>query len=62
VSNWSYVAIAFIAVWGALAVYALTLARRVTQAARIAEAMREASQVATSAAHESAVCDAPPVR
>ncbi len=39
--SWAYVAIAFIVVWGALAVYALVLARRVTQAERVAQSLRD---------------------
>jgi hypothetical protein len=61
VSNWGYVAIAYIAVWGALALYALTLAQRVTQARRVAQAMREATSSApTRAESESVACDTPP--
>jgi hypothetical protein len=35
VSSWTYVAIAYTVVWGALAVYALLLARRVAQAKEV---------------------------
>ncbi|MDQ2741912.1 MAG: hypothetical protein M3Z66_06395 [Chloroflexota bacterium] len=38
-SNWAYVAIAYTVVWGALAVYALVLARRVTQARRVSHGL-----------------------
>jgi len=41
VSNWAYVAIAYTVVWGALAVYALVLARRVTQARRVSRGLRD---------------------
>ena len=34
-SDWAYVAIAYTVVWGSLAVYALVLARRVSQARRV---------------------------
>jgi CcmD family protein len=40
VSEWAYVAIAYTIVWGALAVYAVVLARRVAQAERVAKTMR----------------------
>jgi hypothetical protein len=60
VSNWGYVAIAFLAVWGSLALYALTLARRVTQARRVAAGMRDAiSSAPTDAENESVVCETP---
>jgi CcmD family protein len=63
VSNWSYVAIAYTAVWGALAVYALALARRVTQARRVAESLRNASQNdATASDTQATVCDTPRAR
>lgn len=39
-SNWSYVAIAYTVVWGGLALYALTLARRVHQAGRLDRQLR----------------------
>lgn len=39
-SNWWYVAIAYTVVWGALALYGLALARRVTQAQRVADRLR----------------------
>jgi hypothetical protein len=61
VSNWNYVAIAYIAAWGALAAYAVTLARRVTQARHVADALREDMQNSVSATeHESVVCDTQP--
>jgi hypothetical protein len=42
VSNWTYVAIAYTVVWGSLAVYALLLARRVSQAREVARRLGEA--------------------
>lgn len=60
-SNWGYVAIAYTVVWGALAIYALALARRVTQARRVARSLREATQASGHAEEQDgAVCDAPP--
>ena len=41
-SNWGYVAIAYTVVWGSLALYALLLARRVSQARKLAQQLREA--------------------
>ncbi len=41
-SDWAYIAIAFTVVWGGLAVYALVLARRVTQAAEVERRLQEA--------------------
>jgi hypothetical protein len=62
VSNWSYVAIAYIAVWGGVALYALALARRVTQARRVSEALRAAIEEGKEPTdQEAAVCDTPPV-
>ena len=40
-SSWAYVAIAYTVVWGALAGYAVVLARRVTHAQRVADSLRE---------------------
>lgn len=60
-SNWSYVAIAYIVVWGALAFYALILARRVYQARQFARSLRAASESHRPVVEqETAVCDAPP--
>jgi hypothetical protein len=67
VSDWTYVALAFTVVWGALAIYALILARRVTQARIVADGRPQGA--APTEAHQtepppqdrdSAVCDAPP--
>jgi hypothetical protein len=65
VSNWAYVAIAFTVVWGSLAVYALLLARRVTQAREVSRQLSEALAEDTRAdgaleEQDSSVCDAPP--
>lgn len=51
-SEWGYVAVAFTVVWAALAVYALVLARRVTQAERVDESLRQAAQP-----EDTALCD-----
>lgn len=60
-SNWGYVAIAYTVGWGSLAVYALVLARRVTQARRIARSLHDAVDAgAEPRIQDSAVCDAPP--
>ncbi len=66
-SNWSYVALAFGVAWTALILYALLLARRVSQAQRIAQTMRAVQQERTedSVARspdggDSPLCDAPP--
>lgn len=61
VSNWSYVAIAYGVVWGALALYALLLARRVAQARTMADRLHETVQEDRRPGEEdSPVCDAPP--
>jgi hypothetical protein len=54
-SEWGYVAASFILVWGALVVYALVLARRVTQAQRVEESLRDAA-----GGEDTAVCDVQP--
>ncbi|GAC1319216.1 MAG: hypothetical protein NVS2B16_02560 [Chloroflexota bacterium] len=38
--DWGYVAIAYAVVWGALAVYAILLARRLAQAKEVARVLR----------------------
>lgn len=43
VSSWGYVALAYVVVWGAVAGYALVLARRITQAQRVADSLRDPS-------------------
>jgi hypothetical protein len=43
VSNWGYVTIAYTVVWGSLAVYAIVLARRVSQAREVAARLRDAA-------------------
>jgi hypothetical protein len=45
VSNWAYVAIAYTVVWGSLAIYALILARRVAQARKVTQRLRDQSSV-----------------
>jgi hypothetical protein len=56
------VTIAYLAVWGGLAVYALILARRVTQAKEVADALREALEHGPETPDsETAACDTPPV-
>lgn len=61
VSDWVYVAIAFTAVWGSLAVYTFLLARRVSQAREVARALREALETsAESPEQDDIVCDGQP--
>lgn len=43
-SEWAYVAIAYTVAWGGLAVYALALARRVTQARKVDAALKGAAE------------------
>lgn len=67
-SDWAYLVIAYTVVWGALALYALLLARRVTTATALARALRDAAeeeggsvtQERSSGGEDGAVCDAPP--
>ncbi len=59
VSDWAYVAIAYTAVWGSLAVYAVVLARRVAQAHRVEGELEQALDGEQSN-EDSALCDAPP--
>jgi CcmD family protein len=58
VSNWTYVAIAYTVVWGSLAVYALLLARRVSQAQDIARRLNTPDSQEKE--QDGAACDAPP--
>lgn len=76
VSDWAYVAIAYTVIWGALALYALVLARRVSQAREVSSRLRESLQGARSDTHypggdaaegdgpagdgDTVVCDVPP--
>jgi hypothetical protein len=55
VSEWGYVAAAFTLVWASLAVYAIALARRVNQAERVDESLREAVE-----AEDATACDVQP--
>jgi CcmD family protein len=59
VSDWFYVTLAFAVVWGGLAMYALMLARRVTQAGRIEQSLRSALREDQEGS-DAPVCDAPP--
>lgn len=60
-SNWAYVAIAYTVVWGALAVYALLLARRVAQTREVTRKLRESLESGEQAEEqENTICDAPP--
>ena len=60
-SDWGYVAIAYTVVWGALALYALLLARRVSQARRVERDLQDALRSEQQGDdQESAVWDAPP--
>lgn len=43
-SNWGYVAIAYVIVWGTLAAYALIMARRVTQARDVVDTLQDSSE------------------
>lgn len=54
-SEWAYVAASFTLVWAALVIYALALARRVTQAHRVDERLQEALQ-----GEDTATCDIQP--
>ncbi|MBV9278587.1 MAG: hypothetical protein JOZ41_00755 [Chloroflexi bacterium] len=56
-SNWAYVAIAYTVVWGALAGYAVLLARRVAQARHLAARLRE--EISGEEPAEGVVCDTP---
>ncbi|MGH2443504.1 MAG: hypothetical protein ACRDFX_10110 [Chloroflexota bacterium] len=65
-SSWGYVAIAYILVWGSLAIYGLLLARRVVQARKTTRELRESARAGdtremTREEQDSPVCDAPPV-
>lgn len=61
-SEWTYVAAAFTIVWGSLAIYAIILARRVSQAQQVARALREGLDRQSPALDQDvAACDVPPV-
>ena len=61
-SNWAYVAIAYTVAWGALAVYAVVLARRLAQAREVARTLSEGLEGSRGAEEqEQTACDAPPV-
>ena len=49
VSNWVYVAIAYLVVWSAIAAYAVILARRVTQTQDVVDALQGVPGADTSA-------------
>jgi hypothetical protein len=61
VSNWAYVAIAYTAVWGALAIYGLLLARRVTGARDVENTLQHALDSRSEEVDNAVVCDTPPV-
>lgn len=62
-SSWAYVAIAYTVAWGALAIYALLLARRVVQAREVARQLSEMSDAGGRVEEQdSALCDVPPGR
>ncbi len=62
-SNWAFVAIAYTIVWGALAVYALVLARRVTQARRVSRGMEDALDGKIQAdQQDGTLCETPDAR
>jgi hypothetical protein len=62
VSSWTYVALAYTIVWGALAAYAVVLARRVTQARQVAKHLQETLDRADDegAREEDGLCDGQP--
>jgi hypothetical protein len=62
VSDWGYVAIAYILIGGALIIYTALLAYRVSEARRLAQSLarRERPQESQSVGEDSALCDAPP--
>lgn len=58
-SDWAYVTIAYVVGWGSLAAYAVILARRVSQARRVARSLGEVSTpVENTIEQDSAICDA----
>lgn len=60
-SDWTYVAVAFTIVWGSLVIYAIVLARRVSQARAVARGLRESLESRNRHLEQDhAVCDAPP--
>ena len=59
-SDWAYVAIAYTVVWGSLAVYAIVMARRVTQAERVERSLRDAVETEQSPEQDTVLCDTPP--
>lgn len=60
-SNWAFVAIAYTLVWGSLALYALLLARRVTQARAVTQALQRSVENEWKAVEQDgAACDTPP--
>ncbi|MDQ2741842.1 MAG: hypothetical protein M3Z66_06045 [Chloroflexota bacterium] len=60
-SDWAFVAAAWTIVWGSLAMYAVVLARRVTQAREIARHLRrELDRSERKAEGDSVLCDTPP--
>jgi hypothetical protein len=62
VSDWAYVALAYIVVGGALTIYTALLARRVSQARQLARSLTRGEQPRESQSprEDSALCDAPP--
>jgi hypothetical protein len=62
VSDWTYVAAAFTIVWGSIAIYAIVLARRVSQARAVARALREGlDRQNRTLDQDAAACETPPV-
>jgi hypothetical protein len=57
--DWSYVALAYLVVWGAVALYAWTLWHRITRARIAAPPPRHAAASDSTAAESDLVCDAP---
>jgi hypothetical protein len=62
VSDWGYVAVAYILVGGGLVSYAALLTYRVSQARRLAQSLarREQPREPQTVGEDSALCDAPP--
>ncbi len=58
-SSWGYVALAYAIVWGSLALYALFLARRVTQSQKVERQLQE-GLAESPTEQQNTICDAPP--
>lgn len=58
--DWLYVALAYLVVWGAIALYTWALKRRIVQARAVAEYAGQVAEGSPGAAQEGLECDAPP--